>query len=157
MSEHSAILTWERGDQDFLDKKFSRRHSIRFDGGLEIAGSAAPTSVPPPLSDPAAVDPEEAFVAALASCHMLWFLGLAAKAGYRIDRYRDEPVGTLAKNEDGKLAMTKVVLRPYVVASGVKRLERAAFDTLQHAAHEACFIAASIRSDVAIEANFENR
>ncbi|MBI1382553.1 MAG: OsmC family peroxiredoxin [Planctomycetaceae bacterium] len=151
MSEHTAELLWERGDQDFLGKKFSRKHTWSFDGGAVVPGSAAPSSVPPPLSDPSAVDPEEAFVAALASCHMLWFLGLAAKAGYQIDSYRDRPVGVLEKDGSGRLAITRVTLRPEVVASGPKTLDAAAFAQLHEDAHGACFIAASIRSEVLLE------
>lgn len=151
MSEHGAELLWERGEQNFLDRKYSRRHTWTFDGGLVVPGSSAPTSVPVPLSDPSCVDPEEAFVAALASCHMLWFLGLAAKEGYRIDRYSDRPVGLMAKNAAGKVAITTVTLRPTVHTSGPKTLDAAAFARLHHEAHEACFIAASIHSHVLLE------
>ncbi len=103
---------WQRGEQDFLGNRYSRRHLIRFDGGAEVAGSSSPHVVPLPFSDPAGVDPEEAFVASLSSCHMLWFLSLAAKAGWQVETYADNASGTMARNSDGRMAMTVVTLRP---------------------------------------------
>src|SRR5665213_3036643 len=114
MGEYSAQVTWERGDARFTDNRYSRAHRWRFDGGLEVPGSSSPLSVPLPWSDPAAIDPEEVFVASLSSCHMLWFLSIAAKRKYCVDRYIDDAVGVMGKNEDGKLAMTIVTLRPEV-------------------------------------------
>src|SRR5579863_2252115 len=105
MSEHSAELIWERGAARFTDNRYSRVHKLRFDGGLEVSGSSSPHSVPLPYSDPAALDPEEAFVASLSSCHMLWFLSLAAGRGFRVDRYLDLAVGTLGHNQQRQRCM----------------------------------------------------
>ncbi len=116
-----------------------------------MPGSSSPHTVRAPLSDPAAVDPEEAFVASLASCHMLWFLSLAAKRGFRVDSYVDDAEGTMAKNERGKLAITLVTLRPAVEFSGEKLPTREDLEGLHHEAHEECFIANSVRSDVRVE------
>jgi organic hydroperoxide reductase OsmC/OhrA len=151
MSIHTAKVRWERGEQPFIDNRYSRLHRWSFDGGAEVPGSSSPHAVRAPLSDPAAVDPEEAFVASLASCHMLWFLSLAAKRGFRVDRYVDEAEGTMAKNERGKLAITVVTLRPAVEFSGEKRPTRADLEGLHHEAHEECFIANSVRSEVRLE------
>lgn len=152
MSEHLATIEWSRGDQPFLDKRYARAHDWRFDGGAEVRGSSAPSDlVPPPLSDPAAVDPEEALVAALSSCHMLFFLAFAAKGGFTVDRYRDEAVGVLGRDERGKTSITSVALRPAVAFSGDNRPDAAAVDALHHRAHEACYIANSIRAEVTIE------
>jgi organic hydroperoxide reductase OsmC/OhrA len=152
MSEHLATIEWSRGDQPFLDKRYARAHDWRFDGGAEVRGSSAPSDlVPAPLSDPAAVDPEEALVAALSSCHMLFFLAFAAKGGFTVDSYRDEAVGVLGRDERGKTSITSVALRPAVVFSGENRPDAAVIDALHHRAHEACYIANSIRAEVTIE------
>lgn len=151
MSEYTTEVLWERGEQDFLDKRYSRRHLIRFDGGLEIPGSSSPHVVPVPLSDASAVDPEEAFVASLSTCHMLWFLGLAAKAGFRVDRYVDKAVGVMEKNPEGRIAMTVIRLRPDVAFSGERVPTREDLDRLHHAAHDACYIANSVKSEVRCE------
>ena len=152
MSEHLATIEWSRGDQPFLDKRYARAHDWRFDGGALVRGSSAPSDlVPPPLSDPAAVDPEEALVAALSSCHMLFFLAFAAKEGFLIDAYRDEAVGVLGRDERGKTSITAVTLRPAVTFSGALLPDAAAIDGLHHRAHGACYIANSIRAEVTIE------
>jgi len=152
MSEHIATIEWSRGDQPFLDKRYARAHDWRFDGGAKVRGSSAPSDlVPPPLSDPAAVDPEEALVAALSSCHMLFFLAFAAKAGFVVDRYRDEAVGVLGRDERGKTSITAVALRPAVTFSGALLPDATAIDDLHHRAHGACYIANSIRAEVTIE------
>jgi len=151
MSEHLATVEWSRGEQDFTGNRYSRVHDWRFDGGAVVRGSSAPSSVPEPLSDAAAVDPEEALVAALGSCHMLFFLAFAAKGGFTVDAYRDEAVGVLGRDERGKTSITSVALRPAVVFSGDNRPDAAAIDALHHRAHEACYIANSIRADVTIE------
>jgi organic hydroperoxide reductase OsmC/OhrA len=151
MSEHLATVEWSRGDQDFTGNHYSRAHDWRFDGGAVVRGSSAPTSVPEPLSDPAAVDPEEALVAALSSCHMLFFLAFAAKGGFTVDSYRDEAAGVLGRDERGKTSITSVSLRPAVVFSGDNRPDAAAIDALHHRAHEACYIANSIRAEVTIQ------
>jgi organic hydroperoxide reductase OsmC/OhrA len=151
MSIHTANVRWERGEQPFVDNRYSRLHRWSFDGGAEVPGSSSPYTVRAPLSDPAAVDPEEAFVASLASCHMLWFLSLAAKRGFRVDRYVDEAEGVMARNERGKLAITVVTLRPEVKFSGEKVPTREDLEGLHHEAHEECFIANSVRSEVRLE------
>src|SRR5437763_1448156 len=112
MSEYSVTIHWERGGQRFTDNRYSRRHSWSFDGGAKVAASSSPHVVPLPYSDAAAVDPEEAFVASLSSCHMLWFLSIAAQHGFCVDTYVDDAVGTMAKNDSRKLAITRVTLRP---------------------------------------------
>ena len=151
MAHYSAEIVWERGAQRFLDQKYSRAHRWRFDGGAEIAASSSPSVVPLPMSDANAVDPEEAFVASLSSCHMLWFLSLAAKEGFVVDRYRDEAIGVMEKNETGKLAMTKVTLRPLVDFSGERRPSSMEIETLHERAHAECFIANSVRTAVTCE------
>ncbi|WP_354676849.1 OsmC family protein [Cupriavidus plantarum] len=151
MSEYTTEVVWQRGDQDFLDKRYSRRHVIRFDGGIEVPGSSSPHVVPVPMSDAAAVDPEEAFVASLSTCHMLWFLGLAAKERFRVDRYVDNAIGVMEKNAEGRIAVTVVTLRPNVTFSGDRIPTREQLDHLHHAAHDACYIANSVKTDVRCE------
>lgn len=151
MSTYTAGIRWSRGEQKFTDNRYRRAHTWHFDGGAVVPASSSPAVVPLPMSDASAVDPEEAFVASLASCHMLWFLSLAAKRGYMVDTYADDASGVMAKNEAGKLAMTTVTLRPLVTFSGAKLPDRVALDALHHSAHEECFIATSIRSEVVIE------
>ena len=148
---HTATVVWERGGEPFLDRRYSRRHLIRFDGGAEVPGSASPTVVRPPLSDPAAVDPEELFIASLASCHMLWFLDIVSREGFRVDRYEDAAEGVMEKNAEGKVAITHVTLRPAVQFSGEKLPSRADIERLHHKAHEECFIASSVKTDVRCE------
>lgn len=151
MAEYNAEIIWTRGDQDFLGNRYSRRHLWRFDGGIEVPGSSSPHVVPLPWSDAAAVDPEEAFVAALSSCHMLWFLVLAAKRQFCVDSYVDAAVGVMDRNADGKLAMTVVTLRPTVVFSGENLPTREQIDQLHHKAHVECFIANSVKTEVRCE------
>jgi organic hydroperoxide reductase OsmC/OhrA len=151
MGLHTANVRWERGEQPFLDNRYSRAHRWRFDGGAEVAGSSSPDVVAPPMSDPKAVDPEEAFIASLSSCHMLWFLSLAAARGFRVDRYVDDAEGTMAKNAAGKRAITQVTLRPAVQFSGEKMPTPAEIEGLHHKAHEECFIANSVKTEVRVE------
>ena len=151
MSTYTAEVLWLRNEGDFAGNRYSRRHLLRFDGGAEVAGSSSPQVVPLPWSDAAAVDPEEAFVASLSSCHMLWFLSLAAKQRYCVDRYADAAVGVMARNAEGKLAMTQVTLRPEVVFSGEHLPGRDELLALHEAAHAACFIANSVKTDVRCE------
>ena len=148
MAQYSTEVLWLRGDQDFLDNRYSRRHLLRFDGGLEIPGSSSPHVIPLPMSDASAVDPEEAFVSALSSCHMLWFLSIAAKRGFRVDRYFDAAVGVMKRNTEGKLAMTVVTLKPEVQFSGERVPTRKELDRMHHEAHEECFIASSVKTEV---------
>lgn len=151
-SEHMATVIWKRGEQSFLDKKYSRAHVWRFDDGCEVAGSCPPSKfIPPPMAKPDAVDPEEGLVASLSACHMLFFLAFAAKAGYRIDHYEDNAVGVLGKNERGKTYMERITLRPAVTFSGDIKPDAAAVSELHHRAHDECFIANSLRSEIVIE------
>ena len=150
-TEYSAEVLWERGSDDFSGNRYSRRHLLRFDGGLEVPGSSSPHVVPVPMSDAYALDPEEAFVASLSSCHMLWFLSIAGKHRFCVDRYLDAAIGVMAKNAGGKMAMTVVTLRPEVTFSGEYLPTRAEQADLHHAAHEACFIASSVKTDVRCE------
>ena len=151
MSAHTARIEWTRGDSPFTDQRYSRRHVMRFDGGAEVAASSSPHVVPVPMSDARAVDPEEAFVASLASCHMLWFLSIAATRGHVVDRYTDDAIGTMARNHDGRLAITVVTLRPEVHFGAGSAPAAEALHAMHAAAHDACFIANSVRTDVRIE------
>src|SRR2546423_9247045 len=136
MTQCTARIVWERGDEAFVDNRYSRAHRWKFDGGVEVRGSSSPDVVKPPLSDPAAVDPEEAFVASLSSCHMLWFLSLAAAKKFRVDSYDDEAEGVMEKNPEGKVAITRVTLRPAIRCSREKLPSAEDPDALHHAAHE---------------------
>jgi organic hydroperoxide reductase OsmC/OhrA len=151
MHHYTAQILWQRDGQDFTGNRYSRRHLIRFDGGAEMPGSSSPHVVPVPLSDPAAVDPEETFVASLSSCHMLWFLSLAARDGFCVDSYGDQAEGVMARNAAGKMAMTVVTLHPQAAFSGEKQPTRAQLDDLHHRAHEECFIANSVTTEVRCE------
>ena len=151
MSTYTATISWNRGSQPFSDGKYSRAHKWRFDGGIEVPGSSSPKVVRPPLSDEAAVDPEEAFVASLASCHMLFFVDFARRGGFVVDSYEDNAEGVLAKDADGRMAMTVVTLHPDVAFSGEKQPSSAELDDLHHRAHEACFIANSVKTQVRVE------
>ncbi|MGC4404175.1 OsmC family protein [Methyloversatilis sp. MC4-4] len=151
MSLHTAEIVWSRDDQPFIDKRYSRRHLIRFDGGIEVAGSSSPHVVPLPYSAADAVDPEEAFVAALAACHMLTFLQLAALKRLVVDRYEDAAEGELARNADGRMYIARVTLRPSVHFGGEGAPTAAELTALHHAAHEQCFIANSVLTEVRCE------
>lgn len=149
---YSAQLAWQRSDAEpFVDQRYSRRHVLRFDGGAEVPASSSPHSVPLPYSDASAVDPEEMFVAALASCHMLWFLSLAAKGGHVVQRYSDDASGLMARNGQGQMAITVVTLRPRVEFASGAAPDTAAFAALHHDAHARCYIANSVRADVRCE------
>ena len=151
MSHYNATVTWQRKDAAFVDNKYSREHLWQFDGGIQVPASASPHVVPVPSSVAQAVDPEEAFVASLASCHMLWFLSIAAKRGFIVDTYGDEATGIMGKNAVGKLAMTEVTLRPRVTFSGEKRPTAVQHESMHHEAHNECFIANSVKTDVRCE------
>jgi organic hydroperoxide reductase OsmC/OhrA len=151
MHGHHATIDWQRREPDFLRGRYSREHTWTFDGGVTVPASPSPSVVPQPWSNPANVDPEEAFVAAVSSCHMLTFLWLAAKAGYVVDCYRDEAVGVMTKNENGVPWVSTVTLRPQIVYSGDQQPDAAAEADLHHHAHEQCFIAQSIKTDVKVE------
>lgn len=151
MSIYSAEVLWLRSGGDFLGKRYSRSHLLRFDGGLQVPGSASPNVVPLPLSDASALDPEEAFVASLSSCHMLWFLAIAARRQWCVERYFDAASGIMGKNAEGRTAMTLVTLRPDVLFADERQPTREELDQLHHEAHEACFIANSVRTEVRCE------
>ena len=156
MALHTAEVLWAREGQEFLDQRYSRRHRLRFDGGLEIPGSSSPHMVPIPMSDAAALDPEEAFVAALSSCHMLWFLSIAARRRFRVDRYSDAAVGLMEKNAEGRMVMSVVTLHPQVTFSGNAVPTRAQVEEMHHMAHEECFIANSVKSEVRCEPVYDS-
>jgi organic hydroperoxide reductase OsmC/OhrA len=149
--EYTATVTWQRAGAKFTDNRYSRAHEWRFDGGTVVPASSSPHVVPVPASNAAAVDPEEAFVASLSSCHMLFFLFHAAKKGFVVDRYEDAAAGTMAKNAEGRMAMVRVVLRPRVTWAGDARPSAADLDALHHQSHEDCFIANSVKSEIALE------
>ena len=151
MAEYRTIVEWDRAGANFADNRYSRGHRWLFDGGVEVPASSSPHVVPVPLSVEAAVDPEEAFVASLSSCHMLWFLSIAAKRQFVVDRYRDEAVGVMGKGADGKVAMTRVTLRPRVDFGGDKQPQPDEVAAMHHEAHEKCFIASSVKTDVRVE------
>jgi len=150
MSEHKATIKWQRKDPDFLKGKYSREHTWMFDGGVSVPASAALAVVPQPWSSPTAVDPEEAFVASISSCHMLTFLYVACKAGFQIDRYEDEAVGKVTKNETGIPWVSLVTLKPRIIYGGEKSPTSADEERLHHLAHEQCYIANSIKTEVII-------
>ena len=147
MSEHKVTLKWERGDAEFSYQKYPRDHSWSFDGGHTMTATAAPAY----LGNPANTDPEEAFVASLSSCHMLTFLAIACKQKFVLDSYEDEAVGHMEKNAEGKLAITKVVLRPKIKFSGEKQPTPEELEKLHHGAHDNCFIANSVKTEVTVE------
>ncbi len=152
MSEYSAKITWKRQPEEaFTDNKYSRGHSWEFDGGAVVAASSAPTIVPLPYSVEANVDPEEAFIASLSSCHMLFFLGIAGKRGFVIDEYIDNPIGVMKKDTDGKISMTKVTLRPKVTFGGDKTPTLEQLKKMHHQSHDQCFIANSVKTEVVVE------
>lgn len=151
MAEYKSVVVWARDGAVFSDNSYSRGHRWHFDGGVEVPASSSPHAVPLPLSVAAAVDPEEAFVASLSSCHMLWFLSIAAKRGFVVESYRDEAVGVMGKDGAGKLAMTRVTLRPEVQFAGDRRPTRAEIEALHHEAHGQCFIARSVKTEVRCE------
>jgi organic hydroperoxide reductase OsmC/OhrA len=151
MAEYKCVVTWTRGEAVFTDNRYSRGHRWLFDGGIDVPASSSPHVVPLPMSIAAAVDPEEAFVASLSSCHMLWFLSIAAKRGFVVESYRDEAVGVMSKNTAGKLAMTRVTLRPLAEFSGEKRPSADELVELHYEAPEQCYIAQSVKTDVRCE------
>ena len=151
ISTYTATIRWSRsGDGDFARGQYSRAHEWKFDGGLTVPASPSPHIVPAPWNDPNGVDPEEAFVASLSSCHMLFFVDFARRAGFVLDDYVDEAEGVLEKGAEGKMAMTLVTLRPKVTWIG-QAPDAAAIADLHHRAHEACFIANSVTTEVQVE------
>jgi organic hydroperoxide reductase OsmC/OhrA len=150
--QYSATVRWERNGAVFTDNRYSRGHEWSFDGGVTVPASSSPSVVRLPLSREDAVDPEEAFVASLSSCHMLFFLSFAAAQNIVVDRYVDDAVATLAKNERGKLFFARVTLRPAVTISGDLRPSPAELEAIHRRAHEECFIANSVLTEVVVEA-----
>ncbi|MEO8717333.1 MAG: OsmC family protein [Burkholderiales bacterium] len=150
MSEHKATIEWRRQGVDFDYKTYSRAHSLEFEGGIRVPASAAPGNIPTTAKGAAGVDPEQAFVASLSSCHMLWFLHLAWKAKLAVEHYVDHASGGLGKNAEGREAMTHVTLRPVVTFSG-RKPSAEEHAQLHEDAHHQCFIANSVKSKVAIK------
>ena len=148
---HTALIRWNVGDADFLAKRYSRAHTWTFDGGVVVPASSSPYVVPVPMSDAGAVDPEEAFVAALSSCHMLWFLDIAARAGYAVESYEDAADGHMGRDGAGKLVVDVVTLRPRARFAGTRVPDAAALAALHHEAHAQCFLANSVRCEIRCE------
>lgn len=149
--KYVATVSWQKkAEEAFIDNKYSRAHQWRFDGGAEVHASASPDIVPLPYSDAAGVDPEEAFVASLSSCHMLFFLSFAAAKGYTVLSYEDQAEGIMAKNEQGRTAMTEVTLRPSVQFGGETIPSAEDIDALHHRSHKSCFIANSVKTKVRV-------
>lgn len=149
---YTVKILWKKGlNEAFTDNKYSRAHKWTFDGGIEVPASSSPHAVPLPMSAEAAVDPEEAFVASLSSCHMLWFLSLAVEKQFVVESYEDNAEGVLGKNVDGKLAMIKVTLRPKIEFGGDDIPTREQISKLHHLAHERCFIASSVKTNINVE------
>ena len=149
---YKVKISWKKNsNESFLDKKYSRVHKWIFDGGIEVHASSSPHVVPIPMSDESAVDPEEAFVASISSCHMLTFLFIAAKKNFLVESYDDFAEGIMKKNKDGRLAMTEVTLKPEIVFGGDKIPTKIQIDEMHHQAHEECFIANSVKTKIVVE------
>lgn len=152
MAQYSATVVWQRQmDEDFIDNQYSRGHQWLFDGGVSVAASSSPHIVPLPYSVAENVDPEEAFIAALSSCHMLFFLSIAAKKRFLVDAYNDHAIGAMGLNASGQKAMTQVTLRPRVTFSGEREPTRQQLEKMHHQAHQQCFIANSVTTEVITE------
>jgi organic hydroperoxide reductase OsmC/OhrA len=149
MADYLATIEWRSGG-GFREGRYSRAHSLSFDGGAVVPASSSPHVVPAPMSDPAGVDPEEMLVASVSSCHMLWFLHLARDAGLDVSSYRDEALGTMGKDDRGAIAMTRIVLRPRIEFAGEVPSDEA-LARLHHESHEKCFIANSLRTEIVVE------
>ena len=152
MHNYGARVTWKRGDEKFIDNRYSRRHEWSFDGGVTVVASSSPLVIPVPLSSAEAVDPEEALVASVSACHMLWFLYAAAKRSFVVDEYVDDASGSMGKNTEGKTAMLRIALRPKVTFSGEKRPSEEDLRQLHDVAHHECFIANSLKTEIVVEA-----
>jgi len=151
VSEYVVTVRWDRAGQRFIDNKYHRAHTWLFDGGVEVPASSSPTVVPLPYSDARAVDPEEAFVASLSSCHMLWFLSIAVQRKFCVESYVDEALGLMGRNAAGKMAMTRVTLRPKVMFVGDRLPTTDEIAAMHHEAHDECFIANSVTTEVRCE------
>lgn len=150
MKQFDARVRWQRAGQAFLDNRYSRVHAWDFDGGLSVPASSSPLSVPLPLSDAGAVDPEEALVAAASSCHMLFFLSIAATRGFVVDSYDDAARGLLGPDEHGRIAMLRIELRPAIVFGGDNAPDAQALAAIHHQAHEKCYIANSLKTEIVV-------
>jgi len=150
MAQHKAKIEWKCTTPDFRLGKYTREHTWSFDGGVSVPASAAPAVVPAPWSNPAHVDPEEAFVASISSCHMLTYLHVARLAGFQIESYADEAVGEMAKNERGVAWVAVVTLNPTIVYSGDKRPTHEQEAELHHKAHDGCFVSQSVKTEVKV-------
>lgn len=155
MHTYSATIQWNRDAAKFTDLRYTRGHTWTFDGGVTLPASSSPLHVPVPYSDPAAVDPEEAYVAALASCHMLTFLYLAARRGFVVASYRDQATGVMEKNEAGKEAITHVTLAPHVMFAGEKTPAAEDVESLHHEAHQECYLANSVKTIIETKGTWE--
>lgn len=151
MHTYEATITWNRNDQSFVDNRYSRGHTWSFDGGAQVAASSSPLVVPLPMSVAANVDPEEALVAAASSCHMLFFLSIAARRGFVIDRYVDRAFGIMEKNAEGRVAMTRITLRPEIAFGGERQPTDEELARIHHESHEQCYIANSLKTDIRVE------
>lgn len=149
MATHSATVEWS-SDGEFASGRYSRGHEWRFDGGAVVPASPSPSVVPVPLSDPAGVDPEEALLASASACHMLWFLSLAHDAGLEVESYRDEAEGKIGRDDRGRMAFVSISLHPEIRFGG-RAPDMAELEALHHQAHEKCFIANSLRTEVSVE------
>jgi organic hydroperoxide reductase OsmC/OhrA len=157
MKAHTAHIEWLRDGHSFTDHRYSRVHRWSFDGGLQVPASASPSIVRAPYSDAAGVDPEEGFVAALSSCHMLWFLDLAARQGLQIERYADRAEGYLETRPDGKQWLARVRLLPAVVVSGARVPDDQLMQHLHHRAHEECFLANALKAEMTVESSWSHQ
>jgi organic hydroperoxide reductase OsmC/OhrA len=151
MSEHVAIVRWENHQEAFTNNQYSREHTWSFDGGVKIPASASPHIVPVPYSNPACVDPEEAFVASLSSCHMLFFLSIAAKKQFKVEQYIDRAIGIMDKDEAGNLAITEVHLHPEVTFNGTHLPTSIQIEAMHNQAHHLCFLANSVKANITIQ------
>lgn len=148
--EYKATIDWKLNGPNFAKGQFSREHIWKFDGGITVAASASPAVVPAPWSNAANVDPEEAFVASIASCHMLTFVWFASRGGFTLTSYTDDAVGVMTKNERGAMWVSTVTLNPQLVWNGERVPTAEEIAALHHRAHEECFIANSVKTDVRV-------
>jgi organic hydroperoxide reductase OsmC/OhrA len=151
VSQHHATVQWQRHQAQFTDNHYSREHLWIFDGGAQIAASSSPQVVPIPYSNPENVDPEEAFVASLISCHMLWFLSIAAKQNFVVESYTDHAIGVIGKNEAGNLAITSIHLHPQISFGADRPPTLAQIEAMHEEAHHSCFLANSVKTAIVVE------
>ena len=151
MSVHRATISWTTDGGDFAKRRYSRVHTVAFDHGAEVVGSASTSVVPKPFAIDEAVDPEAMLTASLSACHMLTFLDVAARAGFQISAYRDEAEGKLGKMASGRIGVPKVVLHPQITWAGDRQPTPGELADLHHKAHDACFISNSVTTEVVVE------